>query len=196
MNTNLVSKVGEIGQDNLIAKLNPPAETYGVVLAKLSSGADAVTVKRGTVLGMDASGKMSVYGGAATAKTAKFSGDGSAKTFTLTDKPADIEGVKVGTTDADVDDYNPYTGVVTLHTAPAAGTDNVVVSYSLPTGSAPVCILADDATVTDAADVTGVAYRTGHFNRKALIVATGYNLTINDEEALRHGGILLSNMMA
>ena len=58
MNKNLVSKVGEIGQDNLIAKLTPAAETTGVVIA---SGSGAV--KRGTVLGRNASGKYVPYGG-------------------------------------------------------------------------------------------------------------------------------------
>lgn len=194
MNSSLVNQVGSIGQDNLIAKLFPPAETYGVIIEKLAASSPDLTIARGTVLGRGANGKMAVYGGSATAKSAKFSGDGSTKTFTLTDKPASIGGVKVGTSDAAVDDYNAYTGVVTLHAAPAAGTDNVVVSYSLPTGATPACILADDVVVTDDADVTGVAYRTGHFNRKALIVSTGYTMTIEDEEELRKCGILLSDM--
>lgn len=42
--------------------------------------------------------------------------------------------------------------------------------------------------------VTAVAYRTGHLNRKALIVADGYTMTTADEEELRKGGILLSGM--
>ena len=40
-----------------------------------------------------------------------------------------------------------------------------------------------------------MAYRTGHLNRKALIVAEGYTMTAADEEELRKGGILLSDML-
>ena len=54
-------------------------------------------------------------------------------------------------------------------------------------------ILADDVDATSGAAV-GVAYRTGHFNIKALIVADGYTLTAADKEELRKGGILLSEM--
>lgn len=58
MNTNLVNKVGEIGQDNLIAKLSPAAETMGIKVA-----AGAGDLKRGTLLGVNASGKCVVYSG-------------------------------------------------------------------------------------------------------------------------------------
>lgn len=43
--------------------------------------------------------------------------------------------------------------------------------------------------------VEGVAYRTGHFNRGALIVATGYTLSNEDEQKLRKCGILLSTAL-
>ncbi len=33
MNKTLCNKVGEVGQDNLIAKLFPPAETFGITVA-------------------------------------------------------------------------------------------------------------------------------------------------------------------
>lgn len=55
------------------------------------------------------------------------------------------------------------------------------------------CVLADDVDATDA-EAVGVAYRTGHFNRKALIVADGYAMTVEDEEELRKHNILLSDM--
>ena len=66
MNTNLVSKVGDVGIDNLIAKLFPPAEAIGVKIAALASGSADATVKRGTVLGRANDGKYSVYGGTGT----------------------------------------------------------------------------------------------------------------------------------
>lgn len=56
------------------------------------------------------------------------------------------------------------------------------------------CILADDVPLGKD-DVDVVAYRTGHFNRDALIVADSYELKAADEEALRKGGILLSTAL-
>ena len=41
--------------------------------------------------------------------------------------------------------------------------------------------------------VEAVAYRTGHFNRNALVVADDYEITAADKEALRVAGILLSD---
>ena len=119
MNKNLCNKVGEIGQDNLIAKLFPPAEPFGVTIP-----AGAGVLKRGTVLAL-------------------------------------------------VD------GEYAVLSASNAGKAN--------------CVLADPVDATKEA-VVGVAYRTGHFNRKALIVANGYTMTIEDEEELRKCGILLSDM--
>lgn len=55
------------------------------------------------------------------------------------------------------------------------------------------CVLAEDVEVGTAADVTALAYRTGHFNRNKLIVGSGYTLKATDEEELRKGGILLSD---
>lgn len=193
MNPNLVSKVGDVSVDNLIAKILPPAECFGIKIAALAASSDDVTLKRGTVLGRAANGKYSIYGGSSEAKTVEFNGDGTATTFTLTDKPAAVIGVKVGTSDATVSDYNPYTGVVTLSAAPAAGTKNVKVSYTLDTDAVPAAILADDVTVTDDGDAVAVAYRCGNFNRKALIVAEGYTLTAADEDALRKYNIILTD---
>ena len=55
------------------------------------------------------------------------------------------------------------------------------------------CILAEDVEVGTTADVTVLAYRTGHFARNKLAVASGYTLTATDEEELRKAGILLSD---
>lgn len=54
-------------------------------------------------------------------------------------------------------------------------------------------VLADD--VDTSVDVTGIAYRTGHFNRNALIVGSSYALTAADEEILRGKGILVSDAL-
>ena len=55
------------------------------------------------------------------------------------------------------------------------------------------CILAEDVEVGTTADVTVLAYRTGHFARNKLSVASGYALKATDEEELRKAGILLSD---
>lgn len=55
------------------------------------------------------------------------------------------------------------------------------------------CILAEDVEVGTTADVTVLAYRTGHFARNKLAVASGYTLKATDEEELRKVGILLSD---
>jgi hypothetical protein len=57
-------------------------------------------------------------------------------------------------------------------------------------------ILADPVDAGGEEAVPGTAYRTGHFNRPALIVAKGHTLTRADEESLRDGGILLSDALA
>ena len=184
MNAELLTQVGVFTPDSLIARVTPPAESFGVEIAALAENADDVNLKRGTVLGRGADGKYAAFGGSAEAKVAEFNGDGTATTFTLTDKPEKVDGVKVGTTDAVISAYNSYTGVVTLSSAPAAGTKNVKVSYTLPTGEAPAAILAEDVTVTDEGDVAAVAYRSGCFNRAAIIGT----LIADDEEEMRKLG--------
>ena len=57
-------------------------------------------------------------------------------------------------------------------------------------------ILADPVDASGSAAVPAIAYRTGHFNRPALIAKTGYAITRADEENLRFGGILLSDALA
>ena len=52
-------------------------------------------------------------------------------------------------------------------------------------------VLAEDCDTAE--DTVGIAYRTGHFNRNALIVGSGYALTAADEEVLRKSGILLAD---
>lgn len=120
MNTNLCSKVGSCSADNLIAKIHPAAETFGVTIP-----AGSGVLKRGTVLALNG-GAYSVLASATTGKAN--------------------------------------------------------------------CVLADDVDATDA-DAAAVAYRCGHLNRAALIVADGYTLTADDVEELRKGGILLSEMI-
>lgn len=122
MNNDLLRKVGSIGQDNLFAKLFPPAETFGVTI-KAGEG----ELARGTVLVM--------------------------------------------------------------------GDDGIYTVLNTETTGKANCVLADPVDASGDSAVTGVAYRTGHFNTRALIVADGYTMTVTDKEELRKGGILLSEMM-
>lgn len=193
MRNELVTRVGSCGVDNLIAKLTPTAETFGV---KVSAGSGLLP--RGTLLGVNSSGKMEVYG-AAEEKSQKFNGDGSTKKFTVSAKPAALTGVMVGGTAVDASDYTytAATGELEFTTAPAAGVDNVMVSYSeRNTGDLSVnCILADDVDASGETDATAVAYRSGNFNRKAVILPYGYTLSSADEDALRKYDIIFTDPM-
>lgn len=85
-------------------------------------------------------------------------------------------------------------GVLKRGTVLALNGDAYAVLAAANTGKAN-CVLADDVDASGDAPVTAVAYRTGHFNIGALIVADGYTMTAADKEALRNGGILLSEMV-
>ena len=54
-------------------------------------------------------------------------------------------------------------------------------------------ILAEDVEVGISENATALAYRTGHFNKNALIVKQGYTFKETDKIALRDVGILLSD---
>jgi len=72
----------------------------------------------------------------------------------------------------------------------ASGKYKVVNSANEDGSEVADCILADDTDTTDG-DVTAVAYRTGHFNRKALVFG-GSDTADTHEQTLRMLGILLS----
>lgn len=78
----------------------------------------------------------------------------------------------------------------------SAGDGNLVILGSTATTNETLtanCILAEDVEVGTTADVTVLAYRTGHFARNKLAVASGYTMKATDEEELRKAGILLSD---
>lgn len=87
-------------------------------------------------------------------------------------------------------------GTVLALSAGTAGDGKLVILGSTATANETLtanCILAEDVEVGTAADVTVLAYRTGHFARNKLAVASGYTLKATDEEELRKAGILLSD---
>ena len=81
-------------------------------------------------------------------------------------------------------------GVLERGTLLATGDGGMVKISAATTGKANA-VLAE--TVNTAEGVLGIAYRTGHFNTNALIVADGYEITAADKEALRVAGILISD---
>lgn len=86
--------------------------------------------------------------------------------------------------------------VLALLPAGTAGDGKLVILGSTATTNETLtanCILAEDVEVGTTADVTVLAYRTGHFARNKLAVASGYTLKATDEEELRKAGILLSD---
>ena len=72
-----------------------------------------------------------------------------------------------------------------------ASADGGMVMISAGTTGKANAVLAETVDATEA--VTGIAYRTGHFNANKLIVAEGYEITAADKEALRVAGILISD---
>lgn len=90
-------------------------------------------------------------------------------------------------------------GTVMALSAGADGGGKLVILGSTATTNETLtanCILAEDVEVGTTADVTVLAYRTGHFARNKLIFGgSGYTLKPADEEALRAAGILLSDAL-
>lgn len=97
----------------------------------------------------------------------------------------------------------PVADVVTVSLAASQG---VLTRGSVVTGTAgtalslaKAALVATNATYVLAEDVdatsatTGIAYRTGHFNADALVVASTYTLTAADKQVLRAQGILVSD---
>ena len=78
----------------------------------------------------------------------------------------------------------------TIISGTPGGADFAVLSAAASTSKA-LYVLAEDCDTAE--DTVGIAYRTGHFNRNALIVGASYTLTPADEEVLRKSGILLAD---
>lgn len=78
----------------------------------------------------------------------------------------------------------------TLLSGTPGGADFAVLSAPASADKA-LYVLAEDCDTTE--DIVGIAYRTGHFNRNALIIGESYALTAADEEILRKSGILLAD---
>ena len=181
----LVRPVGSIGQDNLIAHIEPEAKTTGIYVK-----AEAGKLARGTVLYRTSDGSYDVYGDKAGSQT--FTGDGSTTAFVVTDVPNALKSVTVNGT-AVTEGYTYANGTITFTTAPEA--DAVIVaSYVVRSDNEPSIILTED-TDASTARATAVGYRAGCFNRHALIFTAGYTMTDADVDCLRKYGIILSDFL-
>lgn len=111
--------------------------------------------------------------------------------------PADVFAVKIRK-EASAEATLKKGTVLALSTGTAGDGKYVILGTTAETNETLTanCILTDDVVVGTSADVEALAYRTGHFNTKKLIVKTSYTLTAADKEALRNGGILLSDAKA
>ena len=186
---NLNAKIGDMAYDGLVTDVKPAVIVAGGVIAH---GVAEASFVRGTLLEKGADGKLVIFGtNPAGTITEKFDGDGSEKVFTLTAdvKPVQVSA-KVGTTDTAVT-YDAQSGKVTFATAPAAGTDNVIISYENPAANEPDCILCDDVTVGTSDDVSVPVYIAGCFDPDKLTLGTGATLTAGAKDVLREKGIIL-----
>lgn len=84
-----------------------------------------------------------------------------------------------------------------LDLSTGSGGDNKYVIHGTEAGSNETltanCVLAEDTVIGTVADVTALAYRTGHIIENKLIIAEGATLAAGVKEALRDVGILLSS---
>ncbi len=193
---NLYATEPDVVYDGLITDVVPPVLVGGGVIAH--GGAEA-SFKRGTILEKGADGKLAILGtNAAGEITEDFNGTGAATTFTLAADPlpATVKGAKVGDTDATISAYNAQTGVVTLSSAPAAGTKNVHITYENPASSEPYGILCDDIDVGTSNDEKVTVYTGGCFDPAKVVVKEGYTITDAAKDALRCRNIVFKAAQA
>lgn len=89
--------------------------------------------------------------------------------------------------------------VLALSTGTGGKSDMVILGTATVTNETLTanCILCDDVDTGAVAGtaIVALAYRTGHFNRNALITKSGFTWSITEKEALRAGGILLDDAL-
>lgn len=178
----LDENIGTMAYDGLIVAEYPVADVFSVTIRK-----GAAELARGTVLALSSRDDKFVILGTTAAEAV----EAAAAVYGLTEDTALVAGKTYYTKSGEV-----YTAVETPEVA------NIATYYEITTPAVEAqdaevltanCILADAVKVTADADVTTLAYRTGHFNRNKLTVKVEYTMTTNDEEDLRKGGILLSD---
>lgn len=74
------------------------------------------------------------------------------------------------------------------------GTDGKIYGGAGSNSTKPDCILTDEVVGTGAA-VSVTAYKSGNFNKGALIAASAYTITDDDIEVLRTKGIFVESVV-
>ena len=212
---NLVQNIDSFAYDNIFAGHEIPVLVKGVTL-EVGQG----ELKRGTVLGKvtkavgEITGPDTANGTIGTVTLGKAAKTG---TYTLTCTTATDTGTGVKAVFKVVDPDGmilndavagtAYAGPInftitegtsgfaidntfTIPVIEGSGKYKVVNSANVDGSQIADCILADD-TDTTTGDVTAVAYKTGHFNRKALMFGGNDTAEIH-EQTLRTLGIFLS----
>jgi len=209
---NLVQNIDSFAYDNLFAGHEIPVLTKGVTLeagqGKLVRGTvlGKVTKAVGTVTGPDtANGTISAVTLGKSAKIGTYSLVCTTATAGVADvfKVVDPDGMILNDAVAGTAYVGPINFTITKGTSGFAiddtftipviegsGKYKVVNSANVDGSQIADCILADD-TDTTTGDATAVAYRTGHFNRKALVFG-GDDTADTHEQTLRTLGIFLS----
>lgn len=110
--------------------------------------------------------------------------------------PADVMAVKIRKETSAAATLKRGT-VLALSTGTAGDGEYVILGTAATTNEVLTanCILAEDVEVGTAAAATALAYRTGHFAKDKLIVASSASFGAADKEALRDVGILVSDAM-
>lgn len=188
MNSNLVRTVGSVGQDNLIAKLHPAAETIGIRVR-----ARAGKLARGSVLAKSSRDNKLVLLGTAAADAV----DAAAAVYGKTADEAIVSGKTYYTRSGTEGNYT-YAAVA----SPVVGDIETYYEVTTPAVEAQAaevltvnCILADPVDASGESDVTAVAYRCGNFNQGALTVAASYTISDSDVDKLRQYDIILTDVM-
>lgn len=210
---NLVQNIDSFAYDNLFAGHEIPVLTKGVTLeagqGKLVRGTvlGKATKAVGTVTGPDtANGTISAVTLGKAAKIGTYSlvcttatDTGVAAVFKVVDPDGMILNDAVaGTAYAGPINFTITEGTsgfaigdtFTIPVIEGSGKYKVVNSANVDGSQVADCILADDAD-TASSDVTAVAYKTGHFNRNALVFG-GSDTVEMHEHTLRTLGIFLS----
>lgn len=110
--------------------------------------------------------------------------------------PANVMAVKIRKEASEATDLKRGT-VLALSTGTAGDGEYVILGTAAKENETLTanCILAENVEVGTENAAVALAYRTGHFAKDKLIVASSQNFTAADKEALRDVGILISDAM-
>lgn len=182
----LDENLGTLAYDGLIVANHPVADVFSVTIRK-----GVATLARGTVLARSSRDGLYVILGTAEAPAVQE----AAATYKDSPDTAVVAGKTYYTRSGDSPNYvyTPVADPVDANIANYYEIDTPAVAAQDAEVLTANCVLTDAVKVTNDADVTVPAYRTGHFNRNKLTVKENYTMTTIDEEELRKGGILLSD---